>query len=73
MQLASLIFSIFLSLAFTVRLRTSQPVKQDVQVADHSWLDWDQLEGDQDNFCFFKKMIAFRKSHPSLWSQQILA
>jgi isoamylase len=30
------------------------------------WLDWDRLEANRDIFYFFKKMIAFRKSHPSL-------
>jgi isoamylase len=30
------------------------------------WLDWSQLQTNQDIFRFFKRMIAFRKSHPSL-------
>ena len=30
------------------------------------WLDWSQLESNQDVFRFFKNMIAFRKSHPTL-------
>jgi glycogen operon protein len=30
------------------------------------WLDWSQLRANQDIFRFFKSMIAFRKSHPSL-------
>jgi len=30
------------------------------------WLDWSQLESNQDVFRFFKSMIAFRKSHPTL-------
>ena len=30
------------------------------------WLDWSQLRTNQDIFRFFKNMIAFRKSHPSL-------
>jgi glycogen operon protein len=30
------------------------------------WLDWSQLQGNQDVFRFFKSMIAFRKSHPTL-------
>jgi len=30
------------------------------------WLDWSQLRANQDIFRFFKKMIAFRKSHPTL-------
>ncbi len=30
------------------------------------WLDWSQLRTNQNIFRFFKNMIAFRKSHPSL-------
>jgi isoamylase len=30
------------------------------------WLDWSQLRTNQSIFRFFKNMIAFRKSHPSL-------
>ena len=30
------------------------------------WLDWSQLQSNRDIFRFFKKMIAFRKSHPTL-------
>jgi isoamylase len=30
------------------------------------WLDWSQFESNRDIFRFFKSMIAFRKSHPSL-------
>lgn len=30
------------------------------------WLDWSQLQTNQDIFRFFKNMIAFRKNHPSL-------
>ena len=30
------------------------------------WLDWSQLQANQDIFRFFKSMIAFRKGHPSL-------
>jgi isoamylase len=30
------------------------------------WLDWSQLPANRDIFRFFKSMIAFRKSHPSL-------
>jgi isoamylase len=30
------------------------------------WLDWSQLPANRDVFRFFKNMIAFRKSHPSL-------
>lgn len=31
-----------------------------------TWLDWTRLEGHKDMFRFFQRMIAFRKSHPSL-------
>jgi glycogen operon protein len=31
-----------------------------------TWLDWNRLESNKDMFRFFQKMIAFRKSHPSL-------
>lgn len=31
-----------------------------------TWLDWDRLQANQDIFRFFKRMIAFRKAHPSL-------
>ena len=31
-----------------------------------TWLDWSRLEAHCDVFRFFQKMIAFRKSHPSL-------
>jgi isoamylase len=30
------------------------------------WLDWSQLQSNQDIFRFFKSMIAFRKNHPTL-------
>jgi isoamylase len=30
------------------------------------WLDWRRLEANRDIFQFFKRMIAFRKAHPSL-------
>jgi glycogen operon protein len=30
------------------------------------WLDWSQLQTNQDIFRFFKGMIGFRKNHPSL-------
>jgi isoamylase len=38
------------------------------------WLNWDRLTANQDIFSFFKGMIAFRKSHPSIgrsafWNQ----
>lgn len=41
----------------------NNPYNQDNEI---SWLDWSQLEANQDTFRFFKGMIAFRKSHPSL-------
>jgi glycogen operon protein len=41
----------------------NNPYNQDNEI---SWLDWSQLETNQDIFRFFKSMIAFRKSHPSL-------
>ena len=31
-----------------------------------TWLDWDLLERNADVFRFFKRMIAFRKAHPSI-------
>jgi glycogen operon protein len=30
------------------------------------WLDWSQFQSNRDIFRFFKSMIAFRKSHPTL-------
>ncbi len=41
----------------------NNPYNQDNET---SWLDWSQLKANQDIFRFFKRMIAFRKSHPSL-------
>jgi isoamylase len=41
----------------------NNPYNQDNEI---SWLDWSQLRANQDIFRFFKHMIAFRKSHPSL-------
>ena len=41
----------------------NNPYNQDNAI---SWLDWSQLKANQDIFRFFKGMIAFRKSHPSL-------
>jgi glycogen operon protein len=41
----------------------NNPYNQDNEIG---WLDWSQLQANQDIFCFFKRMIAFRKSHPSL-------
>ena len=41
----------------------NNPYNQDNETG---WLDWSQLQANQDIFRFFKGMIAFRKSHPSL-------
>jgi isoamylase len=41
----------------------NNPYNQDNNI---SWVDWNQLETNQDVFRFFRSMIAFRKSHPSL-------
>lgn len=41
----------------------NNPYNQDNETG---WLDWSQLQANQDVFRFFKNMIGFRKSHPSL-------
>jgi glycogen operon protein len=41
----------------------NNPYNQDNEI---SWLNWDLLNRNQDIFRFFKSMIAFRKSHPSI-------
>ena len=41
----------------------NNPYNQDNETG---WLDWSQLQTNQDIFGFFKNMIAFRKGHPSL-------
>jgi isoamylase len=41
----------------------NNPYNQDNET---TWLDWDRLARNHDVFQFFKKMIAFRKAHPSL-------
>jgi len=41
----------------------NNPHNQDNEIG---CLDWSQLQASQDVFRFFKDMIAFRKSHPSL-------
>ena len=41
----------------------NNPYNQDNEIA---WLDWNQLRANEDIFRFFKSMIAFRKTHPSL-------
>ena len=48
----------------------NNPYNQDNEI---SWLDWSQLKTNQDIFRFFKGMIAFRKSHPSLCRSRFLA
>jgi glycogen operon protein len=41
----------------------NNPYNQDNETG---WLDWSQLQTNQDVFRFFKNMISFRKRHPSL-------
>jgi isoamylase len=41
----------------------NNPYNQDNEIG---WLDWSQLQANRDIFRFFKSMISFRKSHPSL-------
>jgi isoamylase len=41
----------------------NNPYNQDNETG---WLDWSQLQSNQDVFRFFKNMISFRKRHPSL-------
>ncbi len=41
----------------------NNPYNQDNEIG---WLDWKQLQANQDIFRFFKSMIAFRKTHASL-------
>lgn len=41
----------------------NNPYNQDNET---TWLDWSLLERNHDVFRFFKRMIAFRKAHPSL-------
>lgn len=41
----------------------NNPYCQDNKI---SWLDWNDLNKNQDLYKFFKKMIAFRKAHPVL-------
>jgi len=52
----------------------NNPYNQDNEI---SWLDWDRCRQNQDVFRFFQRMIAFRKSHPSLcrsrfWRSDVL-
>jgi isoamylase len=41
----------------------NNPYNQDNETG---WLDWRQLQANEETFRFFKNMIAFRKSHPAL-------
>jgi len=41
----------------------NNPYNQDNEI---SWIDWSLKDENEDIFLFFKKMIAFRKMHPSL-------
>lgn len=41
----------------------NNPYNQDNEI---TWLDWDRREQYRDYFRFFKNMIAFRKSHPTI-------
>ena len=41
----------------------NNPFNQDNKT---TWLDWSRLDEHADMFRFFKMMIAFRKSHPSI-------
>jgi len=41
----------------------NNPYNQDNEIG---WLNWRQLQSNQDIFRFFKSMIAFRKAHPTL-------
>lgn len=46
-----------------MQLGNNNPYNQDNRT---SWLNWDLRNENNDIFQFFKKMIAFRKAHPSL-------
>jgi isoamylase len=51
----------------------NNPYNQDNETA---WLNWDLLAQNRDIFNFFKNMIAFRKSHPSIarsrfWREEV--
>jgi len=41
----------------------NNPYNQDNET---TWLDWDQLDANRDVFRFFQRMIAFRKTHPTI-------
>ena len=42
----------------------NNPYNQDNEI---TWLDWGLLDRNRDMFRFFKEMIAFRKTHPSIF------
>jgi glycogen operon protein len=41
----------------------NNPYNQDNET---TWLDWYKLEANRDVYCFFQRMIGFRKAHPSI-------
>jgi glycogen operon protein len=41
----------------------NNPYNQDNNI---NWLNWDLLQANEDSFRFFKQMVRFRKTHPSL-------
>ncbi|MCA9010121.1 MAG: glycogen-debranching protein, partial [Planctomycetaceae bacterium] len=41
----------------------NNPYNQDNET---NWLDWSRLESNQEVFCFFRRMIAFRRTHSFL-------
>lgn len=52
----------------------NNPYNQDTET---SWLNWDRLAANRDLFTFVRRMIAFRKSHPTLdrslfWRDDVL-
>ncbi len=49
------------------RQGNNNPYNQDNEI---NYLDWDQLQLNQDVFRFFQGMIAFRKAHPSIARSQ---
>ena len=48
----------------------NNPYNQDNET---TWLDWSRKELHADHFRFAKRMIAFRKSHPSIGRSAVLA
>jgi len=47
-------------------LQSQQGNNNPYNLDELNWLDWDRLNTHAENFRFFKMMLAFRKSHPSL-------